>query len=230
MRLRVVVYNVRGFRDGAGRVAAVLRQLRPDLVLMNETGGRMRLRRLARDVGMDVAPDPWSPLRRRVKNAILVRSPWRILEHHLHRFTDSVRWYPRGALIGRIERSGIEVRTICVHLGVDPAERRRHVGDLLSVVDGLDGPVLLGGDLNEHPQRRATASLGERLWDAWLLGGDVAGETFPAHAPTARIDFLFVSEGVRVERAMVPATPEARIASDHRPVVAEVSLPEPEVG
>lgn len=230
MRLRVVVYNVRGFRDGADRVAAVLRQLRPDLLLMNESGGRLRLRRFASDVGMDLAPDPWSPLRRRVKNAILVRAPWRILEHRLHRFRDSVRWYPRGALVGRIERSGAEVGAVCVHLGVDPAERRRHVGELTGLVERLGGPVLVGGDLNELPQRRATTTLGERVWDAWLLGGDVAGETFPAHAPTARIDFLFVSEGVRVERAMVPATPEARTASDHRPVVVEVSIAEPEVG
>ncbi|MGZ8626157.1 MAG: endonuclease/exonuclease/phosphatase family protein, partial [Actinomycetota bacterium] len=59
------------------------------------------------------------------------------------------------------------------------------------------------------------------------LGGDVAGETFPAAEPTARIDYLFVSEGVRVERAMVPPIPEVRVASDHRPVVAEVSLPDP---
>lgn len=75
MRLRIVVYNVRGFRDGADRVAAVLHHLRPDVVLMNESGGRRRLRRLARDVEMDVAPDPRSPLRRRVKNAVLVRPP-----------------------------------------------------------------------------------------------------------------------------------------------------------
>lgn len=141
-----------------------------------------------------------------------------------------MRWYPRGALIGRIERSRTEVLTVCVHLGVDPTERRRHVAELVGLVDGLDGPVVLGGDLNELPQRRAAAVLGERLWDAWLLGGDVAGETFPASEPTARIDFLFVSEGVRVERAMVPATSEARTASDHRPLVVEVSLPDAQVG
>jgi endonuclease/exonuclease/phosphatase family metal-dependent hydrolase len=70
--------------------------------------------------------------------------------------------------------------------------------------------------------------LSERFWDAWLLGGDVVGETFPASEPTARIDYLFVSEGIRVERAIVPATPEVWVASDHRPVVAELTLPDPD--
>jgi endonuclease/exonuclease/phosphatase family metal-dependent hydrolase len=56
----------------------------------------------------------------------------------------------------------------------------------------------------------------------------VAGETFPAEEPTARIDYLFVSEGVRVERAIVPPIPEVRTASDHRPLVAELTLADPE--
>jgi len=69
--------------------------------------------------------------------------------------------------------------------------------------------------------------LGERFWDAWLLGGDVTGETFPASDPTARIDYLFVSEELKVERVIVPSImPEARVASDHLPVVAELRLAE----
>jgi endonuclease/exonuclease/phosphatase family metal-dependent hydrolase len=31
-----------------------------------------------------------------------------------------------------------------------------------------------------------------------------------------------------VERAIVPATPEVWVASDHRPVVAELTLPDPD--
>ena len=43
--------------------------------------------------------------------------------------------------------------------------------------------------------------------------------------PTARIDYLFVSDGVVVERVLVPPGPDAREASDHRPLVAELTLP-----
>jgi endonuclease/exonuclease/phosphatase family metal-dependent hydrolase len=223
--LRVVAYNVRGFRDGPQEVAAVLRRLRPDLLLLNETGPRRRLRRLARSVDMEVAADPWSPFRRRVKNAVLVRAPWRVVEHRLVRFGRSRRWYPRGALLATIETPDARALAVSVHLGLHPLERRRHAGELIALVRNGANPVVLGGDLNERPDGKAVALLAERLRDAWRLGDEVAGETFPAKEPTARIDYLFVSEDVRVERAMVPPTPDVRTASDHRPVVIEVTLP-----
>ncbi len=60
MQVRVVVYNVRGFRDGLNRVANVVRHFEPDVVLLNESGPRRRLRRFAREVGMHAAADPWN--------------------------------------------------------------------------------------------------------------------------------------------------------------------------
>lgn len=228
MRVRVLVYNVRGFRDGQDRVAGVVRRFDPDLVLLNESGGRVRRRRFARAVGMRAAADPWSPLRWRVKNAVLVRPPWRILARRLHRFGGSARFYPRGALIAHVGRSGFRVWVVAFHLGLHPVERLKHARKLVDVLRGLGGPVVLGGDLNETPSGLAVTFLAERFWDAWLLGGDVVGETFPAEEPTARIDYLFVSEGVRVERAIVPPIPEVRTASDHRPIVAELTLPDPD--
>jgi endonuclease/exonuclease/phosphatase family metal-dependent hydrolase len=229
--VRVLVYNVRGFRDGRDRVAAVVRRLGPDVVLLNESDGRLGLRRFARAVGMRARADPWSILRRRVKNAVLVRPPWMVLERRLVRLAGSERFYPRGALIARIAGPEHRVWAVAVHLGLRPAERVRHAEQLLETLQGLDGPVVLGGDLNERPDGRAASLLAERFADVWLLGGDVAGETFPAEEPTARIDYLFVSEGVRVERAIVPPIPDVRVASDHRPVIAEISLPTaPRVG
>ena len=223
----MLVYNVRGFRDGADRVASVLERFEPDIVLLNESGGRWRLRRFAKRVQMKAVSDPWSPFRRRVKDAVLVRAPWRVLERRFRRFGDSARWYPRGTVVVRAARSGYRLWAAAVHLGLRPAERRRHAEELGDLLRGLDGPVVVGGDLNETPSGRAVSFLSERFWDTWLLGGDVAGETFPADEPTARIDYLFVSEGIRVERALVPAIPEVRVASDHRPVVAELTLPDP---
>ena len=224
----MLVYNVRGFRDGADRVESVLERFEPDLVLLNESGGRWRLRRFAKRAQMKAVRDPWSPFRRRVKDAVLVRAPWRVLERRFRRFADSARWYPRGTVVVRVARSGYRLWAAAVHLGLRPAERRRHAEELVDLLRGLDGPVVVGGDLNETPSGRAVSFLSERFWDAWLLGGDVAGETFPADEPTARIDYLFVSEGIRVERALVPAIPEVRVASDHRPFVAELTLPDPD--
>lgn len=217
MRLRVVVYNVHGFRAGVTRVAAVAGHYEPDVALVNESGGRLRMRRFAGELGMEKASDPWRPFRRRVRNAVLVRPPWRAVERRLHRFQGS----DRGALIAQLGHTGRRIWAISVHLGLSGAERLDHARELADIARGLAGPVLIGGDLNELPDGPAAVFLGERFWDAWLLGGDAAGETYPAADPTARIDYLFVSEGFRVERVLVPA---AREASDHRPVVAELEL------
>ncbi|HZP90312.1 MAG TPA: endonuclease/exonuclease/phosphatase family protein [Actinomycetota bacterium] len=201
----------------------------PDIVLLNETGSRRRLRTFARRMDMEVAADPLSPFRRRVKNAVLVGPPWRIVSHRLHRFRDvRRRMYPRGALIAQVGRAGYRLWAVSVHLGLHPLERLHAVQELSDLVRGLSGPVLIGGDFNETPERRAVRFLGERFWDAWVLGGDTAGETFPSSDPSARIDYLFVPEGVAVERIVVPPGRDARRASDHLPVVAELKLPGPD--
>ena len=225
MRLRVIVYNVRGFRDGLERLVRLVGHFEPDVLLLNETGGRWRLRRFAKALGMDFAADPWSPLRRRVKDAVLVRPPWTIVEHHQHRFEGGPWLYPRGALITTLERGEARLCAISTHLGLHPRERLAHVRGLVALVDHVGAPIVAGGDLNEKPEGRAVGLLSRRFRDAWLLGGDADGETFPADEPTARIDYLFVSEGLVVERVLVPPGPDAREASDHRPLVAELTLP-----
>jgi endonuclease/exonuclease/phosphatase family metal-dependent hydrolase len=226
VELRVCAYNVRGFRDGLGRVAGVVSRYAPDVLLLNETGGRLALARFGRAVGMAVAADPWSPFRRRVKDAVLARPPWRIERSEQHRFATVDRWYPRGALVAVLARDGVTACAIAVHLSLRPAERRRHVELVARLAEGCSGPAVVGGDLNERPDGEAIAHLGERLGDAWLLGGDASGDTFPADEPSARIDYVFVSPGVRVERAIVPASGDAPAASDHRPVVAVLTLPD----
>jgi endonuclease/exonuclease/phosphatase family metal-dependent hydrolase len=146
------------------------------------------------------------------QDAVLVRPPWRIVERRLHRFADVRRsLYPRGALVAQVGRAGRRIWVYAIHLGLHPLERLLAAEELADLTRGRDGPILLGGDCNETPDGRAMTFLGERFWDVWLLGGDVTGETFPATEPTSRIDFLFVSEEVKVERVLVPSVmPEAR--------------------
>jgi endonuclease/exonuclease/phosphatase family metal-dependent hydrolase len=225
MGVRVVVYNVRGFRDGSERLVRLVDHFRPHVLLLNETGGRWRLRRFAKALGMDLAADPWTPFRRRVKDAVLVRSPWRIVGQRQHRFRGGPWLYPRGALVADLELADARLCAISLHLGLHPRERLGHARAVAALVDGVDAPVVAGGDLNEKPDGRAVGFLSERLRDAWLLGGDEEGETFPADEPAARIDYLFVSDGIVVERVLVPSGPDAREASDHRPLVAELMVP-----
>jgi len=227
VRLRVVVYNVRGFRDGFERLVRLVGHFEPDVLLLNETGGRLRLRRFGRALGMQVAADPWAFPRRRVKDAVLVRAPWWIADHREQRFEDTPPMYPRGALVADLENGDARMTAVSTHLGLHPRERLHDAHELGGLVPH-GATAVVGGDLNEKPDGRAVALLSERLGDAWLLGGDADGDTFPADGPTARIDYLFVTRGIAVERIIVPPGPDAREASDHRPLVAELTLPEPQ--
>ncbi|HXF73715.1 MAG TPA: endonuclease/exonuclease/phosphatase family protein [Actinomycetota bacterium] len=224
-RVRVVAYNVRGFRAGARRVAEAVGGLDADVLLLQETGGRLALRRFARALGMAVAADPPSPFRRRVKDAVLARPPWRLGRHRLHRFPGSAPWYPRGALVARLLGPGAAVWAVSFHLGLRPGERRRHAALLRALLAGLGGPVVAGGDLNEGPEGRAASLLRGTLVDAWEAAGSGPGPTFPARAPSARIDHVYVSRDVRVDRCVVARDGSLAEASDHLPVVADLWVP-----
>lgn len=221
-RIRVAAYNVQMLRAGPARVAATVAEADPDLVLLNETGYvGWNLRRLARRLGMRVA----SGLHgfRRIPNAVLVRPPWRIVASRTLRFPRFRRTVRRGAVVADLARAGVSLTAVSVHLGLAPDERRRHAELLTDEIAGL-APVVIGGDLNEDPVGPAASWIRDRYWDAL---GEREGRdtfTFPSRAPRARIDYVFVSDGVVVEHAWVHAA--AKDASDHLPVVAELTLGE----
>ena len=225
MRVRVVTYNVRGFRDDLSALERTVRSLAPDVLLLNETGARWRLRRFAADLDLAVARDPWSPFRRRAKDAVLVRSPWGIVEQRQQRFAGSRFLYPRAALLARLERDGVGLWAVAVHLGLRPAERRHHAEQLLKTLEGVHEPVIVGGDTNEFEDGKAMSMLDGRYPDAWRRAGEGPAGTIPADAPTARIDYVFTSAELAVERAWVPQTDEVQRASDHRPVAVDLDVP-----
>ena len=221
--MRVVTYNVRGFRDGRGRVAAVVRGLRPDVLLLQETGSRRDLRRFADDVGMRAARDPWSPWRRRVKNAVLLADPWRFTSVELVRFDQTSRWYPRGALVARASADGEVVRAVSTHFGLGGSERSSQADRLVALATPAGGAVIVGGDLNATSDTRAVRRISAALTDAWSDADHGQGPTFPAIAPAARIDYVFVGGPVEVMDARVVTT-DASNASDHLPVAVDLRL------
>jgi len=223
VRLRILVYNVKGFRLGVRNAAALVAPHGPDVALIQECGPRYRLRRFAASLGME-AVSRHDFLRRSIHDAVLVRPPWRVMAHRLHRFPEDVRFYPRGVLVARLGRAGFRLWAGSMHLGLKPAVRRRNADELMSVLLGLEGPVLVGGDLNETPDGAAVRWLSERMWDSFAQAGDGPGETYSSEGPTARIDYLFVNEGIRVERAWVVRGPEAAACSDHLLLFADLRV------
>lgn len=222
-RLRVVAWNVHGFRAGARRLAQALEQARPDVAFLNEVDySGMRLRRFARAVGMRGVSGLrlWRP----VPNALLVRPPWRLVSHGLVRLPRKGPTIRRGAVVAMLGRAGLRVTAAAAHLGLSERERLLHAEALTDALAAQAGPILIGGDLNEGPDGPAASWLADRYWDAFATAGEGDGLTFPAAAPRARIDYVFASAGVTVERAWVATA--AGTLSDHLPVLAEVTLEE----
>jgi endonuclease/exonuclease/phosphatase family metal-dependent hydrolase len=217
VRLRAVVWNVHGFRAGTGVLAEAVERFDADLLILNETRYLgIRLGRFARRLGLERAAGTgvWRP----IPNAVLVRPPWRIVGWEKVVFPRAGRTIRRGAVMATIGRAGRRVEVVAVHLGLVNAERVEHARLLTDLVAG-SRLLVLGGDLNEGPDGPAASWIAARYWD---VCGQDCGPTFPARAPRARIDYLFVSDGLQVATARTGGTDPS--LSDHLPVVADLSV------
>ena len=217
-QIRVATWNVHGLRAGVEAVARVVRGERVDILMLQESGPRGRLRALGATLGMVVCADPRAFPRRRIQNAVLVRPPRRVRSHRLVRFDGRSLIHPRGALIARLD----DVTAISVHLGLESAERARHVPRLLEIVGDVEQPVVIGGDLNARPEDASPARIAASYPDMWTGVGEGGGSTYPSSNATARIDYLFAGPAVQPLRAWTVGG----TVSDHLMVVADLRIGE----
>ena len=217
MRLRVMTWNVHGFRAGTRVMAEAVAAESPDVLVLNETGYLgFRLRRFARRVDMEGATG--ATLRWRIPNAVLARKPWRSVRGEVAVLPRTRKTIRRGVVMALLGRAGYRLWVTAVHLGLSGVERVEHARVLTDLLAGRD-PLILAGDLNEDGSAPAARWIVARYWD-------VAGSgppTFPSRDPESRIDYVFVSDAVHVERAWTPGEPFASL-SDHLPVVADLEL------
>lgn len=225
VRLVVATYNVQSFRAGVERAVQALGPDRPDLVMLQECGPRRTLRRFAEALGME-AVSSHRPFMG-VRNAVLYRAPWRLGGWRFHALAREGRTHRRGFVVASLRARGVPLTAISAHLGLVPVEREHHARDLTDHLSGVDGPLILGVDLNEGPDAPSARWIGERLFDASIQAAEGSRRTFPARAPVVRIDYLFVNHLVTVSRCCIPASQAAAEASDHRPVMSEVEISEP---
>ena len=219
MQLRVMAWNVHGFRAGTKEIAEAVRAEEPDVLILNETGYLgFRLRRFSRRLGMEGSTG--ATLRWRIPNAVLVKPPWRVVRGQVAVLPRAGRTLRRGAVLAQLGRTGQRLWVVGVHLGLSGQERAAHAKVLTDLLSGRH-PTVLGGDLNEDASGAAARWISGRFWDAASELPD--GATFPARDPRARIDYLFVSEGIRVERVATGGERYARL-SDHLPVLADLRL------
>jgi endonuclease/exonuclease/phosphatase family metal-dependent hydrolase len=218
--LRVLSYNVHGLRDDRAALTGLVRDLAPDVLVVQEAPRRFRWRHkcaaLADDVGMVVAAGGLPSL----GNLLLVTLRVRVHETWCLRYPLTPGRHLRGAAFARCSVRGATFSISGSHLATDPVERPAQAQKWKSVLDGIEGPVIAGGDLNEGPGGGAWRTVA----DGFVEPSSPA-LTFPATLPRHRIDALFVSPDISVERYEVIETDQARTASDHLPVLVDLLLP-----
>lgn len=220
--LRVATFNVHHCRGLDGvldveRVARVLRSLDADLIALQELD-----RGMSRSDGIDQP----SELSRRLGTEVLFFPTLRtgtgeygiglaslpaVQEPSFVPLPQLGDEEPRGAITARWQ--GLEV--ICTHLSTHARSRRIQTSALAAIATGVEGSVLVMGDLNQ-----AQRSLGP-LTSRGFRGG-FGHRTLPKAALRRQIDHILV-RGARLKRSWTVHTD----ASDHLPLVAEIEVPSP---
>jgi endonuclease/exonuclease/phosphatase family metal-dependent hydrolase len=160
-------------------------------------------------------------------NMILARPGVEVLAARSALFSKDPRLHQRGLAMARLQVDGTQVVIAGTHLDGYPEPRLRHVGELFAALDdfaGPDTPIVLAGDFNDDPGSAVWDALLRRGADAFAVAGDGDGLTLNVTHPTRRIDAIFAGPGVSVRAARSLDSADIRIASDHRPVVADVEI------
>lgn len=223
-------YNVHGCvgtdgRKDIPRVASVIGGLGADIVALQEVDcypedGQSE-REIALLSGISDMRAVWGPTHRQsgipFGNALL--SAWPVAQSQ--NIDISYPGYePRGALDVHLDIDGRRMRIFATHLGLRPVERRYQVQKILESVEHEDDCLtVLLGDINEwfiagRPLR----------WLHRKFGWGPAVRSFPSYFPVLSLDRIWVHPPQALLRMWSHAQGDARQASDHLPVLAEVAI------
>jgi endonuclease/exonuclease/phosphatase family metal-dependent hydrolase len=218
--LRVMSYNVHGLKDDRAALTALIRDLAPDVLIAQESPRRFRWRHkcaaLADDVGMVVAAGGLPAL----GNLLLVSLRVKVHETWCLRYPLTPGRHLRGAAFCRGSVRGGTFTISGSHLATDPAERPSQAAVWKDALAAVEGPVIAAADLNEGPGGGAWRMVGDGL-----VSSAAGRPTYPATLPARLIDGLFVTPDITIERYEVVESDLARRASDHLPVLADLTLP-----
>lgn len=240
--LRVLCYNIHWSlgMDGkydVGRIAEVIMAAKPDLVALQEVDVGVKrsarvheVRRLVELTGMAGRFGPTQHFEGGLfGNAVLTGLPILDVEIHPLPYTDAtptLQTYPRGAIAVTVSApDGNPLRFVSTHFQHNVPEDRTAQAKAINGLFAAEGDRLrtvLAGDMNAKPDEEPIRILLERWTHA---ADDPPAPTAPAVNPRSRIDYIFYrgAADFRVREARVIAE---EMASDHRPVFAELELVE----
>ena len=231
--VRVATYNVHACvgtdgRHDPERVATVIMELDADIVALQEftypVGVALEERMPVVFTALDGYTCALGPTRNTVTqcfgNALLTRH--RIVD--VHRIDLSMeRREPRGAIAATIDVGGTAIHVLAAHLGLKLHERRFQVKQIVDYLDSVKRTlVVVLGDFNDWlPGRSVVHVLDERL------SRPPRPRSFPVWWPALALDRIWVSPGQLLRDVLTHSTRTARVASDHFPVLANISIDAP---
>ncbi|MGI8856543.1 MAG: endonuclease/exonuclease/phosphatase family protein [Thermomicrobiales bacterium] len=242
MRITVLSLNIWNYRGGWAerreRIARVIQEAGPDVVGLQEVRrdpryahGVDQAAQLARLTGLRHIYAPAMRYWRwpRIEEGLAILTPHTILHHT----AVPLRWDPtnradpnrRIALHATLALpDGPTLDCWVTHLNQRPPMRDASAAVLGTAVRASASPLLIG-DCNARPETATiTMLLKDGLRDMWgEAHPDDPGGTYPAEAPTERIDYLFAGPGWTVERMERVGT-GARSLSDHCGLLAVLSF------
>lgn len=226
--LRLASWNVRKCvgldrkRDPL-RIVNGLNALDADVVVLQETDRRLGRRPAALPQWMIEGESDFSPVavgRSEVSlgwhgNAVLLGPNARCARVDV---MDLPGLEPRGAVIADIERGDLRLRIVAVHLGLMTRSRVQQYHAIREKLADLEArPTVIIGDFNEWGNGRGFPGLPDFEVHA-------PGATFHASRPVAALDRIALSDAITLEDAAVVETPLTKVASDHLPITARVSV------
>jgi len=242
MRIIVLSLNIWNYRGGwaarRGRIARLIREADPDVVGLQEVRrdpryafGVDQAAQLARLTGLRHVYAPAMRYWRwpRIEEGLAILTPHPILRHAIIplRWDRADRFDPnrRIALHATIAvPGGAPLDCWVTHLNQRPPLRDASAAILRDALRATPSPLLMG-DFNAEPASATIQTFSEpALRDMWSFANpDDPGFTYPAEAPTGRIDYLFTRLGWRIER-MERIGIGSRALSDHCGLLATLVL------
>jgi endonuclease/exonuclease/phosphatase family metal-dependent hydrolase len=234
--LKFLTYNV---HSGIGidgrydleRIGKVLEEEKADICALQEVDCRMsrtlyhdQAERLAADLTLNSFYCSTRPVDGG-SFGMAVLSPFPVVHRRDYDLTYHPRREPRYCLRVDVQvESGAVLHVFNCHLGLATRERRFQRSQMLSeailLSEDLHHPVVLMGDFNDRPIPVVHRSLRRHFSDAYHAVGKYWGPTFKLGPVPIRLDHIYVSHQIRVLECWVRTDELARVASDHRPLVA----------
>ena len=129
---------------------------------------------------------------------------------------------PRGAIVVDFGIGKMSFRLLAVHLGLFRRSRKKQVAAIIKAADPHPlRHVIIIGDMNEWRLERRSAL---KLLMSEFVEISAKLASYPSRYPVLALDRLFISHGLRVESLNIVDTPLSRMASDHLPVNATISV------